>query len=41
MSQSVCFYDVLYLAALDRYRGIFNLRYPSPEHDTLVERGDA
>ena len=38
---AVVFYEDLELGALDRDRGLVELRFPYPERDTLVERGDA
>jgi hypothetical protein len=34
-------YEDLQLGVLDRDRGVAELRFPTPEHDELVEHGDA
>jgi len=34
-------YEHLELGLLDRDRGVVELRYPQPERDELIERGDA
>lgn len=34
-------YEDMQLGVLDRDRGVAELRFPTPEHDELVEHGDA
>lgn len=38
---AVVHYESLELGVLDRDRGVVELRFPLPERDELVERGDA
>jgi hypothetical protein len=40
-SAAVVHYEQLELGLLDRDRGLVELRFPQPERDELVERGDA
>ena len=40
-SAAVVHYEHLELGLLDRDRGLVELRFPQPERDELVERGDA